>query len=205
MAVGRLDRDPERASDLLGLRSPSQHADDLGLALGQSRRAFEPRDSLSAASTTAATASASSRPAPDPGRAPARLAPAVGGRDAPGARHRMAGVGRREHAGGQRQLRAAGAPVIPRAIEALMVSTRDRRQRRHERRPREDALDVVAAQADLLPLVDAQRARLLADVRTDRDPPQVVTNAARPSVVMPAGSIRQRCAAAVASSATPAE
>ena len=64
VAVGGLGRDPERARDLLGLQAAGEQADDLGLALGQPRRPLDPRARrCPAASSTAATASASSRPA----------------------------------------------------------------------------------------------------------------------------------------------
>jgi hypothetical protein len=55
-----------------------------------------------------------------------------------------------------------------------VVCPGDSPERGQEGGAREDALGVVRVKAHLLPLVRAQRPRLLPDLRSDRDPPQVV-------------------------------
>jgi hypothetical protein len=57
--------------------------------------------------------------------------------------HRAIGVGRRQHARRQRELRTGGSSVVAGAVEGLVVGARDRRERRQERRAREDALGVA--------------------------------------------------------------
>ena len=46
VAVGGLDRDPETLGDLLGLEAAGEHAEDLGLALGQPGWALQSRHPL---------------------------------------------------------------------------------------------------------------------------------------------------------------
>ena len=159
-----------------------------------------------AASTTAVTASASSRPAL---ACSPRISRRPFGRERRAVRarlgHRVVGVGGREQARGKRKLRAGRAAVVAGAVEALVVRSGNRRERRQELRAREDPLGVVRVEPHLLPLIRGQRPRLLPDPRVDRDPSEVVDERRAPKRGTPASSIRQRRAAAAASSATPAE
>src|SRR5215207_10278522 len=64
--------------------------------------------------------------------------------------------------------------MVPRAVEALVVRTSDRRERGEERRARDHALGLVGMKADLLPLAGGQRPGQLPGAGADRDPPEVV-------------------------------
>src|SRR5215211_4051403 len=64
--------------------------------------------------------------------------------------------------------------MVARAVEALVVRTRDWRQRGEQRRARDHALGLVGMEADLLPLAGGQRPGALPGAGADRDSPEVV-------------------------------
>ena len=104
VAVRGLGRDAQRARDLLGLQPAGQQADDLDLALGQPGRPRRRGGArCPAASSTAATLSASSRPAR------ASLAEQLGGLLAAGAPR--GGAAARSSRGRRRRRRAGGRPA----------------------------------------------------------------------------------------------
>ena len=176
MPVRGLDRDAERAGDLLGLKTAGEHADDLGLAVGQPRRALDPRRPLArrlddgrhrvgVESSGAGFLAQDLRRSFGRDRLPVRTR--LG--------HRVEGVGGREQACGKRKLRAAGAAVVAGAVEALVVGSGNGRQLRQELRAREHPLGVVGMEPHLLPLIRGQRSGLLPDPRAcDRHAPEVV-------------------------------
>jgi hypothetical protein len=106
VAVGGLDRDPERTGDLLGLQSPCQQGDHLGLAVAQPGRALEPRGALSGGLDDCRhrVGVQPSRPCLS-GQLLRRVRRRQGRAMRARLGHRVVGVGRREHARGQRQLR----------------------------------------------------------------------------------------------------
>ena len=111
--------------------------------------------------------------------------------------HRVVGVGGREQARRQREVRAGDTTVIAGAVEALVVRSGDRRERRQELRAREDALGVVGVEPHLLDLVRRQRPGFLPDPHIDGHPPEVVderraAHGADAGVVEPATLRRRR-------------
>ena len=127
VAVGGLGRDAERPGDLLGLQAAREQADDLGLALGQPRRAARAAArGCPAASSTAATASASSRPAR------ASAAERLGGPLAAGAPRGAAAA--RSSRGRRRRRRAARAGRRERAAPTRRGGSPSRRGARGGRR-----------------------------------------------------------------------
>ena len=160
-----------------------------------------------AASSTAVTASGSSRPARPPRpRASAACSGESAARCGLRLGHRVVGVGGGEQARRRRERRGGGSAVVARAVETLVVEAGDRRERGQERGAGEDALGVVGVQPDPLPVVRRERARLLPDADRDRHPPEIVHQRAAPDRRdgrRPRDGTAR--AAAVASSATPAE
>ena len=146
-----------------------QHGDDLGLALGQAGRPLQPRGALPGRldDRRDRIGVEPSRRSPR-GRAPS-AARSAGSGVAVGPRlgHRLIGVGRGQDAGRQGELRPRRAAVVAGTVEALVVGSCDRRERRQERRAGEDALGLVGVQPDLLPLIRGQRRRLLPDPRVE--------------------------------------
>src|SRR5918994_3068196 len=71
--------------------------------------------------------------------------------------------------------------MVTRAVEALVVRTRDRREPGEERRARDHALGLVGMKADLLPLADGQRPGPLPRAGADRDPAEVVDERGAPN------------------------
>src|ERR671922_2807854 len=64
--------------------------------------------------------------------------------------------------------------MVTRAVEALVVRTRDRREPGEERRAGDHALGLVGMKANLLPLADGQRPGPLPGAGADRDAAEVV-------------------------------
>ena len=89
-------------------------------------------------------------------------------------RHRLEGIRRREDAHGDGLVPRAAATVVSRAVEPLVMHSRERSQRLERARGREDALGVVRMQAHLLPLGRRQRPGLLPDRVRHGEPAEVV-------------------------------
>jgi hypothetical protein len=175
VAVGGLDRDPERPRHLLGLQAARQHRDHLGLALGEPRRPLDSRYPLAGrldhrGDRIGVEPAAACLLAQGLHRPLWRERLAV----RPRLTHRLVGVGGGEHPGGQGELGAAAPAVVARAVEALVVGAGNGRKRGQERGAGEDALGVIRVEAHLFPLVGAQRPGLLPGAGADRNPPEVM-------------------------------
>jgi hypothetical protein len=141
VVVGRLDRDPQRPCDLLGLQAAGQQPKDLGLPLGEAGWPLDPRDAppdgLHHRGHRVGVQPSSAR----------LLADGLGGlvwRERPAVRprlgHRVIGVGGGQQPGGARERRGGRPPVVAGAVEPLVVEGGDRRETSKERRAGKDAL-----------------------------------------------------------------
>ena len=102
--------------------------------------------------------------------------------------HGAARIGGGEDSSRPLERRRASAPVVPGAVEPLVVVGRDRRERRQHRRSGEYPIRVVGVEPHLLPVARAQRARVVPDPYGHRARPMSCTNAARRSARTDAGS-----------------
>ena len=123
---------PSARATCLVCRPAGEHADDLGLALGQPRRPLESRHPLPGRLDHRGRPRRR-RAVPRSASSPSSSAACSGGSGVavrPRLGHRVVGVGRGEQAGGKRELRTGGSAVVARAVEPLVVGARDRRERR---------------------------------------------------------------------------
>ena len=88
--------------------------------------------------------------------------------------HGLVGVGRGEHAGGQARGERRAAPVVARAVEALVVRARERGEVVRQRRAGEDALGEVGVQPHPFPVVGRERSRPFPHAGADAAAAQVV-------------------------------
>ena len=166
VVVGGLDRDPERCGDLLGLQAAGQQADDLGLALGQTRGALD-----RAALLARRRQHGADRVGVEPAGAglPRSVAPPA---RAPAPRGAAAARSSR----GTRRLRRAGERAVSDPAPRRRGGSRSRRAARGGRSRSERAPPGTASgtrtrsvwygwSLHLLPLVGGQRPRLLPDPR----------------------------------------
>jgi hypothetical protein len=125
--VGGLDRDPERARDLLCLQAVGEHRDHLDLAVGEPRRTLDARRSLArglehCGNGVGVKLSGVRLPGEDSRRPLGRQRLTVGSRLG----HRVVGVSRAEQPRGNAELRTGRPAVMAGSVEALVMCLRDR-------------------------------------------------------------------------------
>jgi hypothetical protein len=131
-----------------------------------------------AASRTAVTASASSRPAR---ASPVRVSAARSGRNASRFGHGVIGVGGGEQACRRSERRGGSSAVVAGAVTSLVMGSSDRSEHGEAGRAGEHTLRVIRVQPDSLPFVRRQRPGFLPDPNRDRDSPEIMDERRAPN------------------------